>query len=242
MSLTTMSFTSRLAAATLATLMPFSAMADSDADAIKAQFEKAYPEMKIKSVLPSPIAGLYEVFTNGNLLYIDKSGKYVLAGATLVDDVTKRNITADRLKELTAIKFESLPFKNAIEVKKGSGAYHFAVFTDPDCPHCKTLEQGLEKLGLTDYTAYIFLTPVVELHPEAREKAESIWCAKDRSATWQAWMTEGKLPEKATCENPVDATVTLSRELGVMGTPTIYLANGYMAANPQELVDAIKKK
>lgn len=235
-----MKFYSWLLPALLSMAIPLQSFADADADAIKAQFEKAYPAMKIKSVLPSPIPGLYEAFINGNILYIDKSGKYVLAGATLVEDTTKRNLTAERMKELTAIKFDTLPFKDAIEIKKGNGAYRFAVFTDPDCPYCKSLEQGLKKMGITDYTAYIFLMPLEELHPEAKEKAESIWCAKDRSAAWQAWITEGKLPEKLTCETPINATMKLASDLNVVATPTIYLETGFQSS-PQELVAAIKQ-
>lgn len=237
-----MKFANRLAAATLATLIPFGAMADNDTDAIKAQLEKSNPTLKIKSVTPSPLPGLYEVFVNGTILYVDKTAKYVLAGTSMIEDATKHNLTADRLKELTAIKFNALPFKDAIEIKKGSGAYHFAVFTDPDCPFCKTLEQGLKKLGIIDYTAYLFLMPLEAIHPEARSKAESIWCAKDRGAAWEAWMTEGKPAEKTTCENPVDANIKLAQDLGVMATPTIYLESGQQAASPEELVEAIKQK
>jgi len=237
-----MTFANRLAAATLATLIPFGAMADSDMDAIKAQLEKGNPGLKVKSVASSPIPGLYEVFANGSIIYVDKSAKYVLAGSRLVEDASKRNLTDERLKELTAIKFDSLPFKDAIAIKKGSGAYRFAVFSDPDCPYCKSLETGLEKLGVTDYTAYIFLFPLQELHPESKWKAESIWCADDRGAAWKGWMTEGKLPDKKTCTNPLDATLQLADDLGVMATPTIYLESGYQAASPQELVEAIKQK
>jgi thiol:disulfide interchange protein DsbC len=237
-----MKFANRLAAAILATMIPMSAMADSDADTIKTQFEKEYPSMKIKSVLPSPIPGLYEVFTNGNILYIDKSGKYVLAGASLVEDSSKRNLTAERMKELTAIKFDSLPLKDAIAIKKGSGAYKFAVFSDPDCPYCKSLEQGLEKSGISDYTAYIFLFPLKELHPDAAVKAESIWCAKDKNEAWNNWMIKGIAPEKASCENPLAANGKLAENLGISGTPTIYLNNGNQVQAPQELIAAIKGK
>ncbi|MEQ1600464.1 MAG: DsbC family protein [Methylophilaceae bacterium] len=239
--------TNRLATAVLATLIPLAALADSDADNIdahniKVQFEKAYPAMKIKSVLPTPIPGLYEVFTNGNILYIDKSGQYVLAGATLVEDSSKRNLTAERMKTLTAIAFAELPLKDAIAIKKGNGAYKFAIFADPDCPHCKTLETGLEKLNLSDYTAYVFLLPLEELHPEAKAKAEAIWCAKDRNAAWENWMLKGTAPQTATCENPLASNAQLAAKLGVASTPTIYLNNGQQAQAAQELIAAIKAK
>ena len=54
-------------------------------------------------------------------------------------------------------------------------------------------------------------------------------------------MKDGKLPEKKTCDTPVDTIAKIADDLGVMATPTIYLQNGQQAS-PQELVEAIKQK
>jgi len=221
--------------------IPCGAYADSDIDAIKSKLQSLSSGFKIKSVTPSAIPGIYEVFANGSIYYVDKSAKYLMADARLIETESKRNLTAERLKVLTAVKFESLPFKNAFEIKQGTGAYHFAVFSDPDCPFCKNLEVGMNKLGVTNYTASIFLFPLQELHPDARWKAEAIWCASDPSTTWRSWMLDGKVPEKKTCDNPIDANIKLANELGVYGTPTIYLNDGTQTSDPQQLVDAIRK-
>jgi thiol:disulfide interchange protein DsbC len=213
-----------------------------DISAIKINLEKRTPPLNAKSIKLSPLAGVYEVYANGNIFYVDKTVSYVMVGGSLLEDSTKRNLTAERLQELTSIKFDSLPLKNAIEIKKGNGAYKFAVFSDPDCPFCKTLEQGLEKIGVSDYTAYVFLFPLKELHPDAAAKAESIWCAKDKSEAWQNWMVKGTAPEKASCDNPLASNEKLADELGVAGTPTIYLNDGKQTQVPQELVAAIKEK
>lgn len=213
-----------------------------DIAAIKKNLEKRNPPMNAKSIRLSPIAGLYEVFANGNMFYVDKTVSYVMVGGSLLEDASKKNLTAESIKELTSIKFDSLPFKNAIEIKKGTGTYKFAVFSDPDCPYCKTLEQGLDKMGITDYTAYIFLFPLKELHPDAPIKAESIWCAKNRQEAWSNWMIKGTEPVKATCENPLASNEKLADEFGIAGTPTIYLNDGKQTQNPQELVAAMKAK
>jgi thiol:disulfide interchange protein DsbC len=213
-----------------------------DISSIKQNLEKRTPPLKAKSIKLSPLTGLYEVYANGNIFYVDKNVSYVMVGGSLLDDASKRNLTAERLKELTSIKFDSLPLKNAIEIKKGNGAYKFAVFSDPDCPFCKTLEQGLEKMGLTDYTAYVFLFPLNELHPDAAAKAESVWCANDKSEAWLNLMVKGTAPTQAKCENPMMANEKLADDLGVVGTPTIYLADGKQTQSPQELVAAIKEK
>ncbi len=214
---------------------------ETDIQTIKNNLVNRKPPLNIKSVTASPIVGLYEVFANGNIFYVDKNVKYVITGGMLIDDENKKNLTEERLKKLTSIKFETLPVNNAIEIKKGTGAYKFAVFSDPDCPFCKKLEQGLEKLNVTDYTAYIFLFPLKELHPDAAQKAESIWCAKDKVAAWSNYMVKETAPEKATCKNPLESNEKLADEIGVLGTPTICLQNGEMTQNPQELIAAINK-
>lgn len=213
-----------------------------DIAAIKSNLEMRQPPIKAKSIKLSPLAGLYEVYASGNIFYVDKTVSYVMVGGSLLDDASKKNLTAERLKELTSIKFGDLPLKNAIEVKKGTGAYKFAVFTDPDCPYCKKLEQGLDKMAVTDYTAYVFLYPLKELHPDATAKAESIWCAKDKQETWLNWMVKDTAPVKSTCDNPIESNEKLAEDLGVAGTPTIYLNNGTQTQNPQELVAAIQEK
>jgi len=128
--------------------------------------------------------------------------------------------------ELTAIKFETLPLQNAIAIKKGDGSYRFAVFTDPDCPHCRYLEQSLEKSSLSDYISYVFMLPLEELHPQAREKCEAIWGAPDKAAAWLDWMINQKLPGKFEGKTPIDDNLKLAEDLGLMGTPTIYLSDG----------------
>ena len=209
---------------------------------IKSILKKTTTSINAKNIKSTPINGLYEVYVDGTIFYMDKTTSYVLLGSTLIDDTSKKNLTAERLKELTHINFAELPFQNAIEIKKGSGVYKFAVFTDPDCPYCKALEQSLAKSEINDYTAYIFLYPLKELHPDAASKAESIWCAKDRVQAWKNWMLNGIEPVKANCINPLASNEKLTKELDVSGTPTIYLNDGHLSRNFEELTEAINSK
>ena len=178
----------------------------------------------------------------GNLIYTDKSFTYAIVNGAMMDVANEKNLTEERTKEITTINFDELPLKNAIEIKKGSGAYKFAVFSDPDCPYCKSLENGLAKSDATDYTAYIFLLPLKNLHPESAAKSESIWCAKDKAEAWSNFMVKNTAPDKVSCENPLTANEKLAENLGVGGTPTIYLNNGQLTQDPQELLAAIKAK
>jgi thiol:disulfide interchange protein DsbC len=226
--------------AALALLFTAQAHAD-DADTIRTNLTRNHPGAKIKSIQPSPVPGIYEVYANGQLLYVTKNAEFVFVGANLFNDESKQNLTAQRMQQLTTIQFDKLPLNNAIMVKKGDGSHKFAVFTDPDCPYCKSLEQTLENRGLTDYTAYIFLLPLEQIHPDARAKAEAIWCSKDRAAAWHEWMVAQKLPEKATCETPIDANRQLAEDLSVNGTPTIYFSDGTLAT-PEDLLQSLSVK
>lgn len=231
----------RLGLAVISGLIAMSAYAGSETDALKEKLESSSPGMHVKSIAPSPLPGIYEVYASGRIFYSDSKGEHILAG-NLYEVTSKRNLTEERVKVLSTIEFDKLPFENAIAIKKGSGARKFAVFSDPDCPYCKTLEQRLDKMGIGDYTAYIFLYPLEEIHKDARAKSEAIWCAADRAAAWNAWMKEGKLPEKKSCDTPIAANLQLGDTLNVAGTPTIYLSDGRLATTLDELFAALHTK
>ena len=201
----------------------------SDADVIKRAIEERFPGSHVEKVQPAAIPGLYEVFTGAELLYTDPHGDYLLMGP-MVDTKTHQNLTSARLSDLNRVNFDTLPFDKAIKVVKGNGARHFAVFSDPDCPYCQALEKTL--LSVNDFTMYVFLYPIAQLHPQATAKAHSIWCAKDHSQAWSTWMHEKKLPPTvATCPgDPVDALQKLGEQLHVNSTPTLLFASGRRVA------------
>ena len=75
---------------------------------------------KVTSVSKSPYLGLYEVYTEGQILYTDEKLTAIIAG-TLIDGATMKNITAERLQKLTAIKFSELPLELAFKRVHGDG-------------------------------------------------------------------------------------------------------------------------
>lgn len=192
-----------------------------------------------KDIQESPIPGLYSVLVNGKIVYLDKDAKYVFLG-NLIENASKKNLTEARRVELTTIDFNTLPFEDAIKVTKGNGKAKFAIFSDPDCPFCQQIEKGMEHDGMTNYTAYVFLYPLETIHPEARKKAEAIWCAKDKNAAWYNWMIKDTLPENdGQCKNPVGSNIKLAQKLGLSGTPTLYLSTGLRTQDPKLLFQHI---
>jgi len=192
----------KMAGILLATFLSGSALADEAG--LRKAIEAAYPKVRIENITKTPYAGLYEVFLDGQIVYTNEKFSFLIAEGRLVDPKTKRDITGERMDELTKIKFSALPLDQAIKVVKGSGSRTMVVFSDPDCPYCKQLEQK-ELVNITDVTIYTFLYPLEQLHPDAGNKAKAIWCAPDRAKAWTDWAMNGKLPEgAASCDTPLD--------------------------------------
>lgn len=197
-----------------------------DEASLKKTIETAFPKVKVQSIVKTPFNGLYEVFLDGQIIYTDEKFSFLIAEGRLVDTKNRRDLTAERMDILTRVDFASLPLERAVKVVKGNGSRKLAVFSDPDCPYCKKLEQK-ELIGITDVTIYTFLYPLAGLHPDAANKSRAIWCAPDRSKAWQEWVLNGQLPKgAASCDTPIDEIAELGRKLGISSTPTLIFADG----------------
>ena len=181
---------------------------------------------KIEGVQPAPMAGLWEVRVRGRsgvqLLYTDAAGTFLIDG-NLYDLKNDRNLTDERLRVLNAIKFESLPFEQAVKVQRGDGRRVVAMFSDPYCPYCQKFEQTLQKIN--DITIYVFMYPVIR--PQNADHSKAVWCSPDRQKAWLDLALHHKPPPAApSCDNPVEKNLELGQSLGVNGTPTLIFANG----------------
>lgn len=229
-------------------LLAVSQFALADEAGLKKAIEAAYPKFKVESVVKTPYAGLYEVFMGGQIVYTDEKLTFLIAEGRLVDPKTKKDVTGERLEELTKIDFNSLPLDQAIKVVKGNGSRKLVVFSDVDCPYCKRLEQN-ELSNISDVTIYTFLYPLEQLHPDAPAKSKSIWCASNRVKAWNDWILNNQLPKTVgNCEVPLEKVGELARKIGVTSTPTLIFADGkrMMGAQPYKEIEkymqaAVKK-
>jgi thiol:disulfide interchange protein DsbC len=213
----------RLAAA-LAATAALAVPAHADEAAIRKNLAERLPDLpKIDEVAKTPIPGLYELRIGTDILYSDEQGNHLIEGS-VIDTRTRANLTQARENKLTAIDFASLPLKDAIVWKQGTGARRIAVFADPNCGYCKKFERDLQQVK--DITVYTFLIPI--LGGDSPEKSANIWCAKDKARTWLDWMLEGKAPPRSMgqCETPIARNLALSRKHKVNGTPAIVFEDG----------------
>ena len=219
----------------------FSLGAWADETSLRKLIEVAYPKMSVESVTKTNHAGLYEVYMGGQIIYTDEKFSFLIAEGRMVDTKTKRDITSDRLADLSKIDFSSLPLDQAIKVVKGNGNKKIAVFSDPDCPFCKRLEQN-ELSAINDVTIYTFLLPLDQLHPDAANKAKAIWCSADKSKAWSEWMNNAVAPTgKTDCTNPLERNIALGKKIGVTGTPAIFFTDGSRITGSVPLAQIEKK-
>jgi thiol:disulfide interchange protein DsbC len=161
------------------------------------------------------------------VLYADENGDHIFQGE-LIATKTRANLTEARIAKLTQIDFASLPLKDAILIKQGSGARRIVVFGDPNCGYCKRLERDL--VALKDVTIYTFLYPI--LGPDSNAKSRDIWCARDRGKVWRSWMVDGNAPTKAAgpCDSSaLERNTALGARHRVSGTPAIVFEDGTRA-------------
>ena len=194
-------------------------------DRLRATLIQRLPGLTIESITKLPQLDLYEVVGNGNrIFYTDAKGEFGLMG-NLIDLKTRANLTQQRQDELNVVDFAQLPLDKAIVKVKGDGSRKIAIFTDPDCPFCKRVENDLAKLD--NVTIYMFLYPIESLHPGAPEVAKRIWCSPDKVKAWDDYMSSKVRPSAApTCDNPVDKIVEYGRKKNINGTPTLIFATG----------------
>jgi len=223
----------------IALLSALTTFAMADEASVKKAVEGAYPKFRVDKVTKTPYAGLYEVFMGGQIIYTDEKLTFLIAEGRLVDPKTKKDITGERLEELTRVDFNSLPLDQAIKVVKGDGSRKLVVFSDVDCPYCKRLERN-ELSNITDVTVYTFLYPIEQLHPDAANKSKLIWCASNRAKAWENWILKDQLPSTAgNCEVPLEKVGQLARKAGVNSTPTLIFADGkrMLGAQPYKEIE-----
>lgn len=195
-----------------------------------------FPGDKIESLKKTPYLGLYEVVVGGGLFYTDEKASYFFSGH-VVDPKTGQSLTEGRLqqiKDARRINIDSLPLELAIKAVRGNGKRRVVVFSDPNCPYCKRLENELAKI--TDITVYTLLYPVLN---GSVATATAIWCSADRLKAWDDFMLKGIAPTAKSCETPIATLIQAAQKHSVSGTPTLIFADGSVAPGmiPAEMIE-----
>ncbi len=218
-------------------LVVLAAAANADDDVrerIESRMAEVGIDAEIQQMRESPVAGLYMVMIEGQVVYVSADGRYLLQGEML--DLEARQAVAETMRQ--AMRAERLAEYDEehliIYPAQGETAHVVTVFTDIDCPYCQRMHQGID-----DYTALGIEVRYVQF-PRAGvgsgsyHKAVAVWCDEDRKAAMSR-AKAGSSMDRASCDNPVSEQLELAQELGVNATPTFITESGVMHRG---LVDA----
>jgi len=226
-------------------LMASALLADiSKVDAQKALIQNVIPNSKFtKYEKAVELEGFYRVyFDNGQLLYVNPINETIVFGEVWNKDGKshtmhfaqkwKEELANNEIKNISIDKLLK-PTKKAMFNKGTQNNYSFVLFTDPECPYCKTVEKFF---GQNNTTVYYIFTPL-PFHKNAKEWSEIALSSKDFKKALED-IHSGNIPKISITEDTkkqLEQMETLAKELKVTGTPKIYIID----EKEQKIVDVI---
>ena len=212
-----------------------------DEDQITKAIAKAMPSIKVDSVRPSEVKGLYEITVGANIFYTSEDGKYLIQGK-IFDLAARKDITEAKLAEARIAAIHKLGEERMITFNAKIKKYDVYVFTDIDCGYCRKFHSEIDQYLAEGISVHYIFFPRAGKDSDSYKKAVSVWCAKDRNAALTA-AKKGDNLKTATCANPVDQQMALGLEVGVRGTPMIVSSKGVAFPGylpPKQLAEALQ--
>ncbi len=199
-------------------------------EGIRAALARAVPNIKIDSIRPAPVKGLYEVLVGTQLMYVTGDGRYFVDGR-IVDLTTREDLTEPRLSGARKSLVDGLGESEMVIFEPAGKASHtVTVFTDVECGYCRKLHSQIAEYGKEGIRVRYLFYPRAGKGSPAYNDAVSVWCAGDAAARRTALtaVKAGETIEEKTCANPVEQHMQVGEELGLRGTPAIVTETGEM--------------
>jgi thiol:disulfide interchange protein DsbC len=212
--------------------------------AIKLKIISHVPKIEVFSISQSVVPGLYEIDTNGGMIYMTLDGNYFVEGDLYTfTDTSIKNLTEARMDKKRAEALAKLNPKEMIifSPPKDKIKATITVFTDIDCGYCRKLHSGMKEMNDLGIEVRYLAFPRAGLGSSSYNKFVSAWCADNQQEALTKAKAGEEIPAK-TCDNPVAKQYQEGQTIGVHGTPAIILSDGRLLpgyAPPVELAKMI---
>jgi thiol:disulfide interchange protein DsbC len=181
-------------------------------------------DIKLEDIKPSPVPGLYEVASAGEVGYVSEDGRFYIDG-DVYDMESHANLTEDRRSAGRAALLKGVRDEDVVVFAPRDYQYTIDVFTDMDCTYCRKLHSEIQELNRLGVRVRYLMYPRAGPGSVSWKKAEAVMCSADRNDA----LTRAKRGEEITakpCTNPVAKEYELGRDLGIRGTPGIFTEQG----------------
>ena len=186
----------------------------------------------------SVVDGLYAVSIGSEVIYVSKDGKFLIRGE-IYDLQNSVNVTEEKRVLGRLDVMQSLDEETMIIYEPKKIKHTITIFTDIDCGYCRKFHQQIDDyLDLGIRVRYLSF-PRTGPDTESWEKAQSVWCSKNRQDSLDR-AKQGKKIDSVFCfDSPVEKHYNLGSVFNISGTPTIVTEKGKVIVGylpPQSLL------
>lgn len=209
---------------------------------IRESLAKNLPRLAVMSLRESDAPGIYQVEINGgDIIHVTSDGKHIFNGDLLairvggVENITEGWRSKKRIAALQGLKDEDLVVYQAQGEEKGE----VVAFTDTSCGYCRKFHMEIPQLNAMGITVKYAAWPRYGLQSPAGQTIANIWCSKDRESAMTAAKTGQTLakPEGECDTSAIMDQIALGHEVGVRGTPALFLPDGRKVGGYREAAD-----
>ena len=184
-----------------------------------------FPGATDYSLNDSVVDGLYAVSIGSEVIYVSKDGKFLIRGE-IYDLQNSVNVTEEKRVLGRLDVMQSLDEETMIIYEPKKIKHTITIFTDIDCGYCRKFHQQIgDYLDLGIRVRYLSF-PRTGPDTESWEKAQSVWCSKNRQDSLDL-AKQGKKIDSVFCfDSPVEKHYNLGSVFNISGTPTIVTEKG----------------
>ena len=219
------------------------AYAENNVQILKEKIEKSMPGLTIDSLKESPISGVYELVSAGDVAYVSGDGEHMIQG-TLYNVPTKKNLTDKTLASLRKDYVKELD-KTPLLIypAKGKALHTITVFTDPSCPYCHRMNEEMQTYADAGITIRYALYARMGSNNNTSRQLQEIICAQDPKSALNIFFKASNRPsEGGDCKKVegLNKIASLAPKLGLEGTPHIVMSNGVAFSGYQPAQELLK--
>lgn len=205
--------------------------------------QKSMPGLSIDSLRATPIPGMFELVSGGEVAYVSADGNHMIQG-TLYNVPKRKNLTENSLSIGRQAAMKTLDAGSLIVYPaKGEVKHTITVFTDPSCPYCLRLHEELPKLNEMGVTVKYALYARNGGSTLTARQLNDIVCASEQKAELDKYFAS---PQKAakgdSCKKAegLERIAAIAQQVGMKGTPHIVTDTGFAISGFQPAAELVR--